>query len=96
MRVPPQWQAAIVFYLAFVFGLMKFVIEPSLAAKSISKAWVLGAQFGIVTYMTYQLTNYATLKDWPIQLVVMDIVWGAILCSTSASIATWIILRINS
>ncbi len=62
---PPNWSAAIVFYLLFVLGLLVFVILPSLETGSTRKLLVLGALFGLVTYATYDLTNLATVKDWP-------------------------------
>ncbi|HCM75033.1 MAG TPA: DUF2177 domain-containing protein [Cytophagales bacterium] len=74
-----NWTAAIVFYLLFIVGIFIFVILPAVEKDSIVKAIVLGALFGFFTYATYDLTNLATLKNWPITIVLIDIAWGSIL-----------------
>jgi uncharacterized membrane protein len=74
-----NWVAAIVFYLIFLIGLTFFAIYPSVEARSLTSALVLGALFGFFTYATYDLTNLATLKDWPLSVTVVDIVWGTVL-----------------
>ncbi len=85
MRTDIIWWAAILFYLLFIVGIIYFAVLPALAENSWMKALTLGALFGFFTYMTYDLTNYSTLKDWPIMIVVVDIMWGVVL---SASVAT--------
>ncbi|QQR64798.1 DUF2177 family protein [Candidatus Kaiserbacteria bacterium] len=82
---PVNWTAAIVFYLIFIVGILIFAVIPALQEQSLMKAVVLGALFGFFTYATYDLTNLATLKDWPILIVFVDILWGAVL---SGSVAT--------
>lgn len=94
LQTPPNWKAASVLYVGLVIGMMVFVIYPCIAIKSVGSAYQLGGLYGLVTYMTYQLTNYATLKDWPLIVVIMDIVWGGIACSSAASITTWFLLRL--
>jgi len=84
MRSSPNWSAAIVFYLLFVFGLLVFVILPSLEAGSTKKVLILGALFGLIAYATYDLTNLATVKDWPSIVTAADLLWGGIL-TTSVS-----------
>ena len=74
-----NWGAAIVFYSLFVASLFVFVIRPSIKKNSPTSALALGGFFGLVTYATFELTNYATLKGWPIQMVVIDMLWGTIL-----------------
>jgi uncharacterized membrane protein len=73
MRSNPNWSAAVVFYLLFVLGLLVFVIVPSLETGSTKKALILGALFGLITYATYDLTNLATVKDWPWIVTVVDL-----------------------
>jgi uncharacterized membrane protein len=90
MRPEVNWIAAIVFYLLFLFALVVFVIEPAVVKKDWLKALWLGAFFGLVTYATYDLTNLATLKDWPIKMVVVDMLWGTLL-SASISVLTYFI-----
>ncbi|HEY5668520.1 MAG TPA: DUF2177 family protein, partial [Anaerolineales bacterium] len=71
----PNWAAAIIFYLLFIVGLVVFAIAPGLQAGSLGKALLLGALFGLLTYATYDLTNLATIKDWPLIVTVVDLVW---------------------
>jgi uncharacterized membrane protein len=81
LRPSPNWYAAILFYLLFVAGLVVFVIVPGLQAGSTRKVLLLGALFGLITYATYDLTNLATVKDWPWIVTVVDLGWGAILAT---------------
>jgi uncharacterized membrane protein len=87
-----NWAAAILFYLLFQAGLVVFVIAPAVEKDSWVHALVLGALFGLITYATYDLTNLATLKDWPLALTVVDLIWGTILAS-SVSVGTYLIAR---
>jgi len=82
----PNWVAAIVFYLLFVAGLLIFVIVPALEANSWRKLLFLGAFFGLITYATYDLTNMATVKNWPWVVTVVDLVWGVVLATGISSI----------
>jgi len=82
---PVNWTAAIIFYLLFIVGILVFAVLPALDAGSLTKAILLGAFFGFVAYATYDLTNLATTKDWPLTVTLVDMVWGAVL---SASVAT--------
>lgn len=90
-----NWPAAIIFYLIFVAGLSVFVIYPSFEKESVWRAIIWGAFFGIVTYATYDLTNLATMKNWPIQIVIIDIIWGAVL-SAIVSVSGYYILKFVS
>ena len=74
-----KWLAAVLFYLLFIAGLLVFVVLPGLQAASLSKTLLLAAFFGLVTYATYDLTNLATVKDWPILVTVVDLLWGTTL-----------------
>ena len=82
LRTNPNWSAAIVFYLLFVLGLLVFVVVPGLAAGSTKKVLILGALFGLITYATYDLTNLATVKDWPWMVTAVDLLWGGILATS--------------
>jgi uncharacterized membrane protein len=73
------WGAAILFYLLFVAGLMVFAVLPALDGGGWVRALAMGAAFGFFAYMTYDLTNLATLRDWPLTLTIVDIAWGTIL-----------------
>ena len=74
-----NWTAAIIFYLLFIVGIFIFAILPSVEKNSLVSAITLGALFGFFTYATYDLTNLATLKGWPLNIVFIDIVWGMVL-----------------
>lgn len=76
MSPKPNWTAAIIFYLLFIVGLLFFVIYPAIGKDSVSYALLAGMFFGLITYGTYDLTNLATLKDWPIKITIIDLIWG--------------------
>jgi uncharacterized membrane protein len=80
-----NWTAALVFYLLYVVGILVFAVLPGLAKDSLAVAAGWGALFGLFTYATYDLTNLATLRDWPLRVVVVDILWGVVLCTVVAS-----------
>lgn len=82
LRNPPNWTAAIVFYLLFVLGILVFVVVPGLQAGSTKKVLLLGALFGLITYATYDLTNLATVKNWPLIVTVVDLAWGGVLATS--------------
>ena len=92
MADKPNLIVALVFYLIFILGLVYFVINPAIEANDISKLLVSAALFGIVTYSTYDLTNMATLKDCPVIVTVVDLIWGTFI-STAVSFITFLILR---
>jgi uncharacterized membrane protein len=79
MTTSPNWFVAIVFYLLFILGLLVFVVLPGLGANSLKTTLLRATLFGLITYATYDLTNLATLKDWPALLSVVDLIWGTIL-----------------
>jgi len=87
-----NWAAAILFYLLFLAGLVVFVIAPAVEKDSWVRALLLGALFGLITYATYDLTNLATLRDWPLALTVVDLTWGTALAG-SVSVGTYLIAR---
>ena len=82
----PNWWAAIAFYLLFVAGVVVFAVAPALQAGSLRVALTLGGFFGLVTYATYDLTNHATVKDWPWIVTVVDLCWGLVLTSAVSCI----------
>jgi uncharacterized membrane protein len=90
MRPDINWLAAIIFYVLFIAGLVIFVIAPAVEKVSWMHALSYGALFGLITYATYDLTNLATLKNWPILVTIVDLIWGTTLGST-VSLATYMI-----
>jgi uncharacterized membrane protein len=85
-----NWTAAILFYLLFIIGLVVFVIAPAVEKNSLVHAVLFGALFGLVCYATYDLTNLALTKDWPLFVTIVDLAWGAVLAS-SVSVVTYFI-----
>jgi uncharacterized membrane protein len=92
MSPSPNWPAAIIFYLLFVAGLLVFVVVPGLEAGSLKTTLLRAALFGLVTYATYDLTNLATVKNWPILITVVDLAWGTTL-SVIVSLLSFLIGR---
>jgi uncharacterized membrane protein len=86
MREQVDWLAAVVFYFVFLAGLLYFVV---LEAENSWQAAGRGALYGLVTYGTYELTNRAVVKDWPWQIVGIDILWGILL----SAVVSWISYR---
>ena len=76
---------AAVFYLFYVVGVIWFVSIPALNVGSIAQAFFAGAVLGARAYGTYEFTNFATLKGWTAQMVMVDVIWGAVLTGTSAA-----------
>lgn len=91
MRDEIIWPVATLFYILFVIGLLYFAIEPGLKAKSSRLAVKNGALYGFFTYMTYELTNYSVISNWPAGLVLVDIMWGVVL-ATVVSLFAYLIL----
>ena len=79
-----NWGAALLFYAVYIAGIVFFAIKPAIEAGSASRALAYGAFFGFVAYATYDLTNQATMKDWPVLVTVIDLGWGTVLTATVA------------
>jgi len=94
MKPDINWLAAIIFYLLFITGLIVFVITPAMVKQSWVHALLYGALFGLVSYATYDLTNLATVKDWPLLVTVVDLVWGSVLAASVSVISYLIANRI--
>ncbi len=90
LRPDVNWMAAIIFYLIFIGGLVAFVITPAIEKGSWMHALLFGAFFGLVCYATYDLTNLAVAKDWPLLVTIVDLIWGMVLAS-SVSVVTYFI-----
>ena len=94
MAPAPNWAAAAAFYLLYPAGLVFFAIagtdRPAMASVALR-----GAVLGFIAYMTYDLTNLATLRDWPLGLSLLDMTWGSLLSAVSASLGWRITRRIS-
>ncbi|WP_104173049.1 DUF2177 family protein [Arthrobacter sp. Y81] len=90
----PNLGYAVVFYVIYIAGIVFFALRPALDAGSWLSAVGYGAALGAFAYATYDLTNAATLKTWPLQLIVVDILWGAALTAL-ATLAGWLVFHGN-
>ena len=95
MKPNINWAAAIIFYLLFIIGLVVFVISPALSKHSLIQALLLGALFGLITYATYDLTNLATTKDWPLLVTLVDLLWGTFIAASVSAITYFIATKIG-
>jgi uncharacterized membrane protein len=91
-----NWPAAFLFYLLFVVGILVFVVEPGLKENSIQTTLWKAALFGLITYATYDLTNQATIKDWPMILTIVDMAWGAVLSTIVSAISFYAARWLNT
>jgi uncharacterized membrane protein len=80
-------QPALAFYLIYPLGLVMFAVHPGLHGGSVLGALLAGALFGFFTYATYDLTNFATLRNWNLTVTLMDIGWGCVLGAATAAAA---------
>jgi len=94
MSKTPNLAAAGIFYLIYIVAMFIFVLVPAIEKKSLMQAITMGALFGFSAYATYDLTNLATIKDWPLIITIVDLIWGATLSAlvagVSFSIYKWI------
>ena len=81
-----RWGIAIGFYAVYVIGIVFFAVRPALASGDWRTALMFGALFGFFCYATYDLTNMATLRGWPVQMSIVDMIWGTVLTGTSATL----------
>ena len=88
-----NWIAAIIFYLLFIGGLVFFVLNPAIEKDSAVYALLVGGLFGLITYATYDLTNLATMKSWPLTITLIDLAWGTTLGALT-SVLSFLIIRL--
>jgi uncharacterized membrane protein len=91
MRLGP----AIAFYLLYILGIMVFAVGPALSSGKWQTALIQGAMLGFFCYMTYDLTNYATLKVWSLKVTILDMIWGTLLTGGAAAGGYWITTAIT-
>ena len=80
----PNMPVAAAFYAVYVIGIVIFAVAPALREGSASTALVNGGLFGFFAYATYDMTNYATLRNWCLTVSVVDTLWGTSLTGVSA------------
>lgn len=84
MSPTPNLPAAFLFYLLNIIGLIILVVVPALQENNLIKVLWLGALYGLCTYATYDLTNLATIKNWPLLVTIVDLFWGVIISTFTA------------
>ncbi len=90
-----RFGAAAGFYLLYFAGVTYFVVSPAVAAGDWKAAILPGAFFGLVAYATYDLTNLAVIRDWPVNVTFIDLAWGAFLTSLAATVASFVALKVG-
>lgn len=89
---PVNWYAAGIFYLLFIAGITLFVTNPAMnSGATIAKVFGLGFVFGLICYATYDLTNQATLKNWPMIVTLADLAWGGLITGTVSAVTVWLL-----
>jgi uncharacterized membrane protein len=86
MLESPNLSAAAAFYLLYVVGIVIFAVTPAMTAGTWTKAALFGALFGFFAYATYDMTNLATLKSWPLSISIVDMMWGTCLTAAAATL----------
>jgi len=81
----PLWIPALLFYSIYVLGILVFAVLPGLEAASLRRTVALGAFLGFLAYATFDLTSMALFKDFPLSVVVTDMLWGTILTGSVAA-----------
>ena len=95
MAPEPKLGFAALFYLVFVFGLIWFAVRPNAHVKGLKTAFAAGAVFGFFIYASYDLTNLALLKDWPLGLSIIDMTWGTLLSGICAAVGKLVFDKTN-
>lgn len=92
----PSLPVAGVFYLIFVLGIVVLAIAPAInGGGGWQGAMVAGAVLGLVAYGTYDITNFSTLKNWPLSVTLVDLAWGTALTAISAAVGAFVVTATN-
>lgn len=86
-----SWIPVILFYFIYALGITVFVVSPAIRNNmSLGHVFLLGAFLGLIAYGAYDFTNQATLRDWPIIVTIVDLLWGAFLTGVVSALTVWI------
>lgn len=83
----PNLGVAAAFYLLYMVAVVVFAVNPALEKQQWQTALLYGGLLGLVAYGTYDITNLATLKSWPVSVSIVDMIWGAVLTATVATVS---------
>lgn len=95
--IAPDFAAvpAVAFYVLYIFGVTYFATSTALRSGVWQDAIVPAALFGLIAYATYDLTNWAVLRDWPARLALIDMAWGTALTSVASAVGAYVALRLQ-
>jgi uncharacterized membrane protein len=93
LREKPILASALLFYLLYPIGLMIFGILRAPDVTSLRSVFLSGAMFGFFAYLTYDATNYAVMKDFPLKVAIIDTLWGAVASGTGCLVVVWVLGR---
>jgi len=83
----PNLIASALFYALYAVGIVIFAVSPAWQSQSWTSALSYGALFGLFAYATYDMTNYATLRGFPLKIALLDMAWGMVVTGISAAFA---------
>jgi uncharacterized membrane protein len=86
--IQANYFAAAIVYLALIAGIIFFVLPKAQGNVAAALGW--GALFGFVCYATYDFTNLAIVKSWPLWLSIIDVIWGCVICGVTSAVTTWL------
>ena len=95
MAEQPRLGVALAFYLMYALGLVVLAVLPAAESGGVWRASMNGALLGAFAYATYDLTNLATLRGWPVWLAAMDIAWGTLVSAVSAAAGKAVLDRLS-
>ena len=91
-----KWIPTILFYLIFVVGILVLVVLPAVDHGTWVSALLSGGLLGMISYGTYDLTNLASIKNWPLEVSIVDIIWGTVLSAVVSTASFFIALALTS
>jgi len=95
LKSDPNWAAAFLFYVLFIAGVLVFVVVPNAQHDSVKRVLIYGAFFGLVTFATYDLTNLALIRDWPVVVTVVDLAWGTVIGASLSCVSFFAARRLR-
>lgn len=85
MAEQPKIAAAVAFYVLYALGLLVFALAPQADNPAWGRTILMGGLFGFFAYATYDLSNLAMLRNWPVRLALVDMAWGTLISATAAA-----------
>lgn len=92
---PTKIIPAAIFYVLYLVGMLFFVFYPALEKDSLMYALIAGAFLGLLCYATYDLTNLATIKGWPVLVTIIDLIWGTVVTTATSGITVFVAQHFN-